>query len=259
MLIDTHSHIYTRHFADDREEAIGRALKNGVEKIFMPNIDSSSVKEMLDTALCFPRICCPMIGLHPTSVREDYKRELDLISAWIGKHDFIGIGETGIDLYWDSTFLVQQEDSFRQHLRLARSMKLPVVIHVRNSFREVISILEQEQEGSLTGIFHCFSGTREEADQITAAGFYLGIGGVVTFQNSRLPEILETVDLKNIVLETDSPYLSPVPHRGKRNESSYLVYIAQKLAGIYGLKTDEIAAVTTANSLRIFDISEETD
>jgi len=154
MFIDTHSHIYTSHFSDDREEAIGRALKNGVERIFMPNIDSTTEKEMLDTALRFPGVCCPMIGLHPTSVREDYKRELDLITGWIGKHDFIGIGETGIDLYWDSTFLVQQEDSFRQHLRLARSMKLPVVIHVRNSFREVISILEQEQEGSLTGIIH---------------------------------------------------------------------------------------------------------
>ncbi len=225
----------------------------------MPNIDSSSVKDMLDTAVNFPGICFPMIGLHPTSVREDYKRELDSISEWAENYDFAGIGETGIDLYWDSTFRMQQEDSFRQHLRLARSMKLPVVIHVRNSFREVISILEQEQEGSLTGIFHCFSGTGEEAARITATGFHLGIGGVVTFQNSRLPKILETVDLMNIVLETDSPYLSPVPHRGKRNESSYLVYIAEKLAGIYGLETEEIAAVTTANSLRIFHTSEETD
>lgn len=254
MLIDSHSHIYSEEFNEDRDQAIQRALSSGVKKIILPNIDSTSVVPMMNLADKYPEICFPLIGLHPTSVNESYKKELEFIESWLDKSRFYGIGEIGIDLYWDKTFLKEQEKVFRHQLQIAKQLKLPLVIHVRKSFNEVFSILEQEQDGNLTGIFHCFSGGANEANRVTDAGFKLGIGGVVTFQNSHLAETLKKVDIHHLVLETDSPYLSPVPFRGKRNEASYLIYIAQKVAEIYGASVDEVADITSENVVNLFGI-----
>lgn len=254
MLIDTHAHLYTGDFSDDREAVLDRALKAGVGSVIMPNIDSGSAEEMLKLSRACPGICYPLMGLHPSSVGENVNRELDLVEEWLTKEKFYGIGEVGIDLYWDKTFLVQQEEAFRHQLRLARTMKLPVVIHVRESFHEVWSILEKEQDGSLSGIFHCFSGNAEEARKVIDAGFYLGIGGVVTFKNNSLAGVLEITGPDRVVLETDAPWLSPVPHRGKRNEPGYLVHVADRVASIFGISRENIGEVTTANARRIFKI-----
>ncbi len=254
MLVDTHAHIYTDDYADDRDQVIARALENGVGKILLPNIDASSAHQVMDTVRAYPGVCFPMMGLHPTSVTPDYKKELDRIHDWFERVVFCGVGETGIDLYWDRSFLVQQEDVFREHLRIARRLKLPVVIHVRDSFPEVFAILEKEQDGTLTGIFHCFSGTAAEAEKIMNAGFFLGIGGVVTYKSSTLPGVLQTVPLEYLVLETDAPWLTPVPFRGKRNESSFLPYVADKLAFLYHCTPQEVARITTANARKIFTI-----
>lgn len=254
MLIDTHAHLYTGDFSDDREAVLDRALKAGVGSVIMPNIDSGSAEEMLKLSRACPGICYPLMGLHPSSVGEDVNMELELVEEWLTKEKFYGIGEVGIDLYWDKTFLVQQEEAFRHQLRLARTMKLPVVIHVRESFHEVWSILEKEQDGSLTGIFHCFSGNAEEARKVIDAGFYLGIGGVVTFKNNSLAGVLEITGPDRVVLETDAPWLSPVPHRGKRNEPGYLVHVADRVASIFGISRENIGEVTTANARRIFNI-----
>ncbi len=254
MLIDTHAHLYTGDFSDDREAVLDRALKAGVGSVIMPNIDSGSAEEMLKLSRACPGICYPLMGLHPSSVGENVNRELDLVEEWLTKEKFYGIGEVGIDLYWDKTFLVQQEEAFRHQLRLARTMKLPVVIHVRESFHEVWSILEKEQDGSLSGIFHCFSGNAEEARKVIDAGFYLGIGGVVTFKNNSLAGVLEITGTDRVVLETDAPWLSPVPHRGKRNEPGYLVHVADRVASIFGISRENIGEVTTANARRIFKI-----
>lgn len=254
MLIDTHAHLYAGDFSDDREAVLDRALKAGVGSVIMPNIDSGSAEEMLKLSRACPGICYPLMGLHPSSVGENVNRELDLVEEWLTKEKFYGIGEVGIDLYWDKTFLVQQEEAFRHQLRLARTMKLPVVIHVRESFHEVWSILEKEQDGSLSGIFHCFSGNAEEARKVIDAGFYLGIGGVVTFKNNSLAGVLEITGPDRVVLETDAPWLSPVPHRGKRNEPGYLVHVADRVASIFGISRENIGEVTTANARRIFNI-----
>lgn len=254
MLIDTHAHLYTGDFSDDREAVLDRALKAGVGLVIMPNIDSGSAEEMLKLSRACPGICYPLMGLHPSSVGKDVNMELELVEEWLTKEKFYGIGEVGIDLYWDKTFLVQQEEAFRHQLRLARTMKLPVVIHVRESFHEVWSILEKEQDGSLTGIFHCFSGNAEEARKVIDAGFYLGIGGVVTFKNNSLAGVLEITGPDRVVLETDAPWLSPVPHRGKRNEPGYLVHVADRVASIFGISRENVAEVTTANARRIFNI-----
>jgi len=254
MLIDTHSHIYTEDFAPDRDEVIARAVQNGIEKMVMPNVDSASIPDLMETTRRHPGVCYPLMGLHPTSVDSDYKKELDIVGNWLCRYSFSGMGEIGIDLYWDRTFRIQQEDAFRQQLRMARESNHPVVIHVRESFPEVCAILEEEQDGSLSGIFHCFSGSVEDAHRVTSLGFFLGIGGVVTYKNSSLPSVLKETDLKNLVLETDAPWLSPVPHRGKRNESSFLIHTAEKVAALYGVSLDVIAEVTTGNARRLFHI-----
>lgn len=254
MLIDTHSHIYSEDFLHDREEALQRAYDNGVKKIVLPNIDSGSIKHMLDLADAYPHVCYPLIGLHPTSVDEHYNDELHAMEYWLEKRKFFGVGEIGIDLYWDKKFKSEQEDAFRRQLKLAKKFKLPVVIHVRNSFEETYKIVKEEQDGSLKGIFHCFSGNREEAQKIIEIGFYLGIGGVVTFKNSDLDEVIKAVRVNNLVLETDAPYLAPVPKRGKRNESSFIVYVAQKIADVYGMPVSEVAEITTNNARNLFEI-----
>jgi TatD DNase family protein len=252
MLIDTHAHIYTDYFTDDRDIVIRETVRNGIGKILMPNIDVESLPHVLRVAEQYPLVCYPMIGLHPTSVDLNYKQQLDKLGEEYIKHPFIGVGEIGIDLYWDQTYLEQQKDAFREQLKIARSWNLPVVIHVRESFREVYTILREEQDGTLKGIFHCFSGSAMDAQMVADIGFFLGIGGVITYKNSQLPEVLKHVELSQIVLETDAPWLTPVPNRGKRNECSYLLYTAQKVAEIYGVSTEEIAAVTTLNALKIF-------
>lgn len=254
MLIDTHSHIYSEDFIHDRDEALQRAYDKGIKKIILPNIDSGSIKHMLDLSNAYPHLCFPLMGLHPTSVDEDYKEELQAIEYWLEKHKFYGIGEIGIDLYWDKKFIEEQKDAFRYQIQLAKKYALPLVIHVRNSFDETYEILKGEQDGSLKGIFHCFSGDEAEAQKIIDLGFLLGIGGVLTFKNSKLGEVLKAIDIKNLVLETDAPYLSPVPKRGKRNESSFIMYTAQKLAEVYNVPLAHVAEITTANARSLFGI-----
>jgi len=254
MLIDTHSHIYSEDFVNDIDDVIQRAYDNDVKKIILPNINSGSVKHLFDLTDSYPHLCFPLLGLHPTSVSDDYKEELQAVEYWMDRRDFYGIGEIGIDLYWEKSFQKQQEEVFRHQLKIAKSRGLPVVIHVRNSFNEVFQIVEEEQDGRLTGIFHCFSGNVEEARKIIDVGFLIGIGGVVTFKNSNLFEVLPHVDLNKLVLETDAPYLSPEPKRGRRNETSYLVYVAQKVAEIYGVSVDLVAEITTSNARNLFRI-----
>lgn len=253
MLIDTHSHIYSEDFTQDRDEALQRAYDSGVKKIVLPNIDSGSIRHMLDLSDAYPHFCYPLMGLHPTSVDEDYEEELLAVEYWLEKRKFYGIGEIGIDLYWERKFKNEQISAFRHQLKLAKSKNLPVVIHVRNSFDETYKVVKEEQDGSLKGIFHCFTGSKKEAKKVVELGMFLGIGGVLTFKNSNLSDVLKKVDIKNLVLETDSPYLSPEPKRGKRNESAYLTYVAQKVADIYGLPLDEVAEITTANARKIFE------
>lgn len=254
MLVDTHAHLYAEEFSSDRDAMINNAFAAGVKKIILPNIDVESVTPMLELAGKYPRSCFPLIGLHPTSVNGNYKDQLHRMEELLKSHSFYGIGETGIDLYWDKTWLKEQEESFRWHLQIARELKFPVVIHVRNSFQEVYTILKEEQNGSLRGIFHCFSGTREDAFKVIDAGFSLGIGGVVTFRNSDLPQVLQAIDLHHVLLETDAPYLAPVPFRGKRNESGYIRMIAGKIAEIYGLSLEKVAEVTTRNAEQMFGV-----
>jgi TatD DNase family protein len=254
MLVDTHSHIYLEDFINDQEEVIQRAFENDVRKIILPNIDSSSVKKMLDMADRYPQICYPLIGLHPTSVNDDYEEELELVEFWIKKRNFYGIGEVGIDLYWDKTFVYEQTDAFRRQIILAKKYELPVVVHVRESFNEVFTVLQEEKSDRLKGVFHSFSGTLKQAQQVTDFGFKLGINGIVTFKNSGLDQVLPKIDPCHVLLETDSPYLTPVPFRGKRNESSYLVYVAQKVAEIYKLPVADITRITSENAEELFKI-----
>lgn len=254
MLIDTHSHIYLEDFNTDIDEVVQNAYNNNVKKIILPNIDSGSIKRLLDLSNSYPHICYPLMGLHPTSVAEDYKEELAAIEYWLDKQKFYGIGEIGIDLYWDSTYIKEQKDAFRHQIKLAKTKQLPIVVHLRNSFNEVYDIVKEEQDGSLQGIFHCFSGDEDEAKKVIDLGFLVGIGGVITFKNSNLSEVIEKIDLKHLVLETDSPYLAPVPKRGRRNESSYLIYVMQKVAEVYNLPIEKVAEITTSNARELFGI-----
>lgn len=253
-MIDTHSHIYSEDFIDDLDEVITRAYDNDVRKIVLPNIDSSSVRKMLDLADQYPHICFPLMGLHPTSVGEDYEQELELVEYWLKKRKFFGIGEIGIDLYWESTYIEEQTIAFRRQVRLAKTYNLPVVIHVRDSFDEVYEVLNEENDDTLQGVFHSFTGTKEQAEKILGLGFKIGVGGIVTFKNSGLDQVIAQIPPKHIILETDSPYLTPVPFRGKRNESSNLIYVARKLAELYQLPVNEIAKVTTENAVKLFGI-----
>ena len=254
MLIDTHSHIYSTDFIHDRDEIIQRAYSNDVRKIILPNIDSSSVKNLLDMVDSYPHICFPLMGLHPTSVNHDYQEELQVVEYWLKKRKFYGIGEIGIDLYWETSFLEEQTHAFRFQLNLAREYQLPVVIHVRDSFEQVYNVLLEEKDKNLTGVFHSFSGTLEQAQLVIDLGFKIGVNGIITFKKSGLDEVISKIDPSNLLLETDSPYLTPVPFRGKRNESSYLVHIAQKIADLHQMTVGEIAKITTENARKLFGI-----
>jgi len=252
FLIDSHTHLYLEEFNTDRKEMVERAISSGIKYMFLPNIDSSSVAGMLDLCNIFPQNCYPMMGLHPTSVKGNYLDELKVVDEWLGKKKFYAIGETGIDLYWDKTHQKEQEAAFIHQINLAKKYSLPIVIHSRNSFDELFSILENHAGNDLKGVFHCFTGNLAQAEKIIEMGFLLGIGGVVTFKNSGLAEVIDKLNLSHIILETDSPFLAPVPYRGKRNESAYISVIAEKIAGIKKMSVEDVASITTANSLKLF-------
>lgn len=253
-LIDTHTHLFAEQFDEDRTEMVQRAIDAGVAKMFLPNIDKDTVDAMVELSRQFPDNCYPMLGLHPSDVKEDYKEQLDAINDRLKEFKIYGIGETGIDLYWDKTFIKEQEEALRIQIGWALQMDLPIILHTRSADEETIAIVKDYIKDGLRGIFHCFGGTADQAERIVDMGFYLGIGGVVTFKNSNLAETIKDIPLKNIVLETDSPYLAPHPHRGKRNESSYLTLIADKLADARGISGMEVAEITTANAKKIFGI-----
>ena len=252
-MIDTHSHIYSEDFDADRHEVIRRAQVVGVTHIILPNCDSTTLPQMLALEAAYPGYCHATIGLHPTSIKEDYNEELALIKSELERREYLAIGEIGIDLYWDKTFIKEQTKAFKQQLDWALEYHLPVIIHVRDSFRESMEALLPYKNSGLTGVFHSFTGTLEEAQEIIAfGGFKLGINGIVTFKNSGLAAVVEQVDLKHLLIETDSPYLTPVPYRGKRNESAYVSLVLQKLASIFKMSAQEVDAITTRNALELF-------
>ncbi|MDM8002660.1 MAG: TatD family hydrolase [Bacteroidota bacterium] len=254
QIIDTHNHIYLPEFEADRDETVKRAAETGVRRILMPNIDSSSIAPMLAAEERYPGICLPMMALHPTSVKEDYRNELETVEESLRNHKYYGIGETGIDLYWDKTFIKEQVISFRRHLELAEEYSLPVVIHARESLELIIDEIRAFGTGRVKGVFHAFPGGAAEARTVTGLGFMIGIGGVVTFRNGKQGEAAIAAGVSNIVLETDAPYLAPVHYRGKRNEAAYLTYVIDKLSEILALSPVEIADRTTGNAMRLFNL-----
>ena len=253
-ITDTHAHLYSEAFDDDRHEMMERAINNNVKRFFIPAIDSTYTQAMLKLKEDFPDHVYLMAGLHPTSVKCNYIEELNHVEHLLSKHKFCAIGEIGIDLYWDTSTLNDQKMAFKHQIGLAKKHNLPIVIHSRDSFDEIFEVLEEVQDENLFGIFHCFTGTLEQAHRAISFNMKLGIGGVVTFKNGRIDQFINQIDLKHIVLETDSPYLAPKPHRGKRNESGYIVLILEKLSELYGLPQEKIAEITTQNSKDIFKI-----
>ncbi len=254
MITDTHTHLYSEQFDEDRKDMILRAKKAGVSRFFIPAIDASYTEKMLTLEKENPDDVFLMMGLHPTSVKENYKEELEHVKTWLDKRNFYAIGEIGIDLYWDKSFLTQQQEAFRTQIHWAKEKKLPIVIHCREAFDEIFEVLETEKDDNLYGIFHCFTGTLEQAKKAISYNMKLGIGGVATFKNGKIDKFLHEIDLKHIVLETDAPYLAPKPFRGKRNESAYITNVVDKLVDIYGSSFDEIAEITTQNSKDVFGI-----
>jgi TatD DNase family protein len=251
-MIDTHCHLYGEAFAHDRAEAIQRAEKEGVERFYLPAIDSGSQEALLALEAGYPGVCFGMAGLHPCSVKGNYLEELRVVEEDLVRRPWVAVGEIGLDFYWDRTFEREQYEAFRQQIRWALQYDIPIVIHSRDSMAESIEVVREESKGKLKGIFHCFSGDGQAARTAMGLGFYLGIGGVLTYKNSGLPEAIREIPLECMVLETDAPYLSPVPFRGKRNESSYLKYIAAKLAEVKGVSVEEVARITTENAQKIF-------
>lgn len=254
ILTDTHTHLYSSQFQDDRSEMIQRAIDTGVSRFFIPAIDSTYTQKMYDLEVQFPENIYLMMGLHPCYVKENYLEELTHVETEFAKRKFYAVGEIGIDLFWDKTFLKEQQHAFQHQIQLAKKQKLAINIHCRDAFDETFEVLESEKASDLFGIFHCFTGDLQQAERAISLGMKLGIGGVATFKNGKIDQFLNKIDLKHIVLETDSPYLAPAPHRGKRNESSYTVLVAQKLAEIYQIPIEEIARITTENSKDIFGI-----
>ncbi|HYF33378.1 MAG TPA: TatD family hydrolase [Chitinophagaceae bacterium] len=252
-LIDTHCHLYLSDFEADIDSILERAETEGVARMYLPAIDSGELDRLLHLEKAFPGRCIAMMGLHPCSVKENYQEELRLVNQQLAARKFAAIGETGLDFYWDLSFTNQQYDAFRRQINWARELDIPVVIHSRNSLDECIGVIKEHQHGDLKGIFHCFSGSLEQANAIRDLGFFMGIGGVLTYKNSGLAPVVKDIPLESLVLETDAPYLTPVPFRGKRNESSYLKYIVQKLAEVKEMGVEEVASVTTANAENIFN------
>ena len=254
-MIDTHAHIYASEFDNDRDEVVKRALEQGIDKILLPNIDLESIEPMLKTEAAYPEICRSMMGLHPCYVDGNVEQTLAIIRGWFEKHNFIAVGEIGIDLYWDKTFRAEQEMAFATQLNWAKEMNLPVVIHTRDSIEETLTLLRQEQDGSLRGVFHCFGGSVEEAQAINELGFHLGLGGVSTFKNGGMDKVIPHLDMNWVILETDCPYLAPVPHRGKRNEPAYTSLVAARVAELRGENVEAIDAITTKNAEALFNLS----
>jgi TatD DNase family protein len=255
QLIDTHTHLYLPEFDADRDEAVGRAVSNNVVKLLMPNIDMQSVDAMISAETRYSGICYPMIGLHPTSVKENYLSQLEMLEEIFDYHNFIAVGEIGIDLYWDKTFINEQKAAFKRQISWGLQHNLPVVIHSRDSFPEVFESLSGFAGSGLRGVFHAFTGDILYAEKAIKMGFRLGIGGIVTFKNSGLDTVVKEAGIENIILETDSPYLAPVPHRGKRNESAYIAIINRKIAEIFNITADEAADITYKNSVELFNIN----
>ena len=254
MITDTHTHLYSEAFDEDRSDVVQKAIDLGVGRIFVPAIDSTYTQRMLDLEKDFPKHVYLMTGLHPTHVKENFLEELSHVEEMLATHKFYAIGEIGIDLYWEKKYLKEQQIAFKSQIQLAKKNKLPIVIHCRDAFDEVFEILDDEKGEDLRGIFHCFTGTYEQALRAISYNMKLGIGGVVTFKNGKIDMFLKDIDLKYIVLETDSPYLAPTPYRGKRNESSYIVNVLEKLADIHQIPNEQVALVTTKNSIEVFGI-----
>lgn len=254
ILTDTHTHIYYQIGSDKMKEQIERCQQNNIQHLFLPNVDTESIDAVFQTVAAYPAMCFPMLGLHPCSVKENYKEELSNIEKAIAENKIYAIGEIGIDLYWDKSTLAWQQDAFRTQINWAKALGLPINIHCREAFDEIFEILEDMNDEKLFGIFHCFTGNLEQAHRAINLGFKLGIGGVVTFKKAGLDAVVKEIDLQHMVLETDSPYLAPSPFRGKENESSYLLYIAQKVADLHEISLDEVAKITTQNSKDIFGI-----
>lgn len=254
ILTDTHTHLYSSQFQEDRNEMMQRAIEAGVSRLFVPSIDSTYTQKMYDVEAQFPDNVFLMMGLHPTYVKENYLEELAFVATELERRKFYAVGEIGMDLYWDKSFLKEQQHAFQHQIQLAKKHKLGINIHCRDAFDETFEVLESEKASDLFGIFHCFTGDLDQAQRTISLGMKLGIGGVATFKNGMIDQFLNEIDLKHIVLETDSPYLAPAPHRGKRNESSYTLLVAQKLAEIYKVSLEEIAQITTENSKAVFGI-----
>jgi len=249
---DTHAHIYSSKFRNDLPEMLERTFEAKVEKIYMPNIDHTSIDGMLEIEEKYPKNCFSMMGLHPCSVKADFEKELYIVEDWLAKRKFTAVGEMGLDLYWDKTFLEQQKEAFRIQANFAKKYQIPLVIHSRNAMPQTIALLEELKEDNLFGVLHCFTGTEEEAQKLIAMNFKLGIGGVVTFKNGGVAEVIENIDLQHLILETDSPYLAPKPYRGKRNETSYIPLIAQKVADVKEVSLEKVAQITSENAQKLF-------
>ena len=250
--IDSHAHIYSPKFDSDRDEIISVCLKSGVNKIYMPNIDGESIDRMLEAEQRYPGVCVPMMSLHPCSVDKSFEKQLYIIEEWLNKRPFSAVGEIGLDLYWDKTFFDHQKEALKIQINWAKEKGLPIVLHCRESIEETIEIVEQLNDDRLTGVFHCFTGSLEQAQKITQMGFLLGIGGVATFKNGGLDKVLPSLGLDSLLLETDSPYLAPVPYRGKRNSPEYIPLIARRVADLTENSEEKTAEITTANSRRLF-------
>ena len=251
-MVDTHAHLYDEQFDSDRDAVVARAVGGGVGRMLLPNIDAQTVQPMLEMCRQYRGCCFPMLGLHPTSVGEDFEQQLEIIEAYLDKPEIVAIGEIGVDLYWDKQYINQQLEAFRIQIGWARKYKLPISIHCRKSYNEIISVLKKEQDGSLTGVFHCFPGNVRQAEEVTKLGFMLGIGGVVTYKNAEMATVVQHTPIEQILTETDAPYLPPVPFRGKRNESAYIYNIAQKIADLKSISFREVADATNANAEQIF-------
>ena len=252
ILIDTHCHLYLPEFDSDRSAMMERARSNGIERFYLPGIDSTVISSMLEMEKAWPGQCFPMMGLHPCSVQADYKNQLEIVENWLSKRKFAAVGEIGLDFYWDKTFVDDQYRAFKQQMQWAVQYDLPIVIHSRDAMKECIETVKPFADKGLRGIFHCFGDSLQSANEIIGMGFFLGIGGVITYKKSGLAEVIKDIPLDYVVLETDAPYLSPVPFRGKRNESSYITYVAQKIAEVKNISVAEVAEVTTRNADKVF-------
>ncbi|WP_462249015.1 TatD family hydrolase [Ekhidna sp.] len=251
-MIDSHAHIYLEHFTDDVDSVVERALENGIEKILLPNIDSTTIEDMLQLEAKYPGVCFPMMGLHPCSVKEDFEKELEIVEGWFEKRAFIAVGEMGTDIYWDKTFWLQQKEAFQFQCELALKYDVPIVIHCRETIDETIGLVSDFKGRGLKGVFHCFTGSADQGKKITELGFYLGLGGVSTFKNGGMDKVIPYLDKSKIILETDSPYLTPAPHRGKRNEPAFVSIICDKVAEYLGSAKEDIIQLTTANTNELF-------